>query len=857
MCYGMGGELVTERMCAQNAALAVQRDGSSVQPINPSPDWPLVRHGRDTAGHLASRNPLGPGPPRNAGLAMRPSQVAALLAAGDGLRASVPAEPSRNPFEASAETSQMDARLGQPPAQQEGIRSPATLRHILPKLVVGQINDPLENEADRIADQVIRTPEPQITASSPQIGGKCSSCEVGAQQLWPRPAAPGTVAAEAPSLVNALLGSPGRPLEAAARGFMEPRLGHDLSDVRIHTGPLASRSTEAVAARAYTVGRNVVFRNGEYAPDTVQGRRLLAHELAHVLQQRLTKAVPKWLRPSRVTAGGSRVQRQDDAPQPNYSLTDYDAGYQDATTRSGPPGPGDHSGQALTDDKSGFAAGLAAAQQQGTPTLPAPAGRPGWDDAGMTIRRTCDCDLPRTGQRPDHGRGEVLRIQRFSSAEHVRLGNEAESGQNVLVTEFGSISYGEMIALGDYFSSVSEIESLAGSPDGRAQISYALWKVNPAGRPRPASNPTAEQEVEDRYNRLAAHNEAHFSTGSSAGNSNQEQYVARHREALRAAWFQGLNPLVVRASDWQAQEAFAAHFLTDAFSAGHVRTQRGAIQQYWEGLYPNFRQDLVTTIACYMASYINDRDTIGWLVTVDLLTSQIAEKIRAKGGTRLSTFSIGDLISKVLHDADNAGLDVVSRQSPGGTSPIRWRAVGDEFLFPSTPNAAASQTVQFAETAIRLSFAEGKQAEQAGRAGNPLTPLLDESSFRALGLLPTQDPASSTNPSYVWRVSGINALPPNIQALIRAAFDENHEVRNGLDAMDNQIDEITTFMGFDLHTGEAWRCFKRILLHDVLGMLAQIGASHTCPPGKENPCQAGQPNPLPSRPPAGGRPTRA
>ena len=95
-------------------------------------------------------------------------------------------------------------------------------------------------------------------------------------------------------MVNSVLGSPGRPLEAGAREFMEPRLGHDLSDVRIHTGPLASRSAEAVTARAYTVGRDVVFRAGEYAPDTTQGRHLLAHELAHVVQHRGTGVVSRY-----------------------------------------------------------------------------------------------------------------------------------------------------------------------------------------------------------------------------------------------------------------------------------------------------------------------------------------------------------------------------------------------------------------------------------------------------------------------------------------------------------------------------------------------------------------------------------
>ena len=552
---------------------------------------------------------------------------------------------------------------------------------------------------------------------------------------------PRAILRKAASMVREVLAAPGSGLDEQARAVMESRFGHDFSAVRIHTGSRAGDSARAVGARAYTVGSHIVFSDGSYAPGSDAGKLTLAHELTHVIQQRQAPV------DGAAVGGGLRISHPTDR---------------------------------LEREADRVARQIARPSGDGSPRLEGTTGTSGPHEGGSTIQRACDCGSASGCTCPDDGQGEVLRIQRFASAEHVRLGDEAEPGQNVLVTGFGPISYGEMNALGDYFSSISEIESLVSSSDGRAQVSYALWKVNPAGRPCPASNPTAEQEVEDRYNRLAAHNETHFSTGSSAGNSNREQYIARHREALRTAWFMGLNPLVVRRSDWQAQEAFAAHFLTDAFAAGHVRTQRGAIQGYWEGLYPNFREDLVTTIACHMASYINDRDTIGWLVSVDHLTGQIAERIRAQGGTRLSSFSIGDLISKVLHDADNAGLDVVSPQGPAGTGPVRWRAVGDEFLFPRTPNAAATQTALFAETAIRRSFAEGQRAERAGRAGDPLTPLLDESSFAALVLLPAENTASSTNPTYVWRVSGIVDLPANIKSLIKAAFDPGHEVRNGL-----------------------------------------------------------------------------
>ncbi len=86
-------------------------------------------------------------------------------------------------------------------------------------------------------------------------------------------------------IVHEVLRSPGTPLDPATRTFMEPRFGHDFSRVRVHTDAKAAESSQAVDALAYTVGRDVVFREGRYAPGTTSGRKLLAHELAHVVQQ--------------------------------------------------------------------------------------------------------------------------------------------------------------------------------------------------------------------------------------------------------------------------------------------------------------------------------------------------------------------------------------------------------------------------------------------------------------------------------------------------------------------------------------------------------------------------------------------
>src|SRR5262245_3155098 len=86
-------------------------------------------------------------------------------------------------------------------------------------------------------------------------------------------------------MVGAVLRSPGQPLDSDTRAFMESRFGHDFSRVRVHADSRASDAARAVNATAYTVGRDLVFQAGRYRPETEVGKRLLAHELTHVVQQ--------------------------------------------------------------------------------------------------------------------------------------------------------------------------------------------------------------------------------------------------------------------------------------------------------------------------------------------------------------------------------------------------------------------------------------------------------------------------------------------------------------------------------------------------------------------------------------------
>jgi len=115
-----------------------------------------------------------------------------------------------------------------------------------------------------------------------------------------------------PPLVGEALRSPGRLLDPSVRAFMEPRLGFDFSQVRIHTDALAAESARQVRARAFTLGQDIVFGAGRYAPHTEAGRRLLAHELTHVVQQ--GGAMPPMRHPAGVGPAG-----QQQAPGPDLS----------------------------------------------------------------------------------------------------------------------------------------------------------------------------------------------------------------------------------------------------------------------------------------------------------------------------------------------------------------------------------------------------------------------------------------------------------------------------------------------------------------------------------------------------------
>ena len=126
----------------------------------------------------------------------------------------------------------------------------------------------------------------QRCADHPCPPGGCGHEDEPAVHRQADAAMAGPVPPNFPAGVLDVARSTGAPLGLASRRFMEPRFGHDLSNVRVHTGAAAGRVARAVAARAYTIGSDVVFGDGQYDPDSPAGQRLIAHEVAHVLHQR-------------------------------------------------------------------------------------------------------------------------------------------------------------------------------------------------------------------------------------------------------------------------------------------------------------------------------------------------------------------------------------------------------------------------------------------------------------------------------------------------------------------------------------------------------------------------------------------
>jgi hypothetical protein len=176
------------------------------------------------------------------------------------------------------------------------------------KLKIGKPGDKYEQEADRIADEVMRMPEPQLQQLGEPVEGEKEEEAIQtkpiADEITPlvqrqveleeeekvlqtkrASNASSTVTPELQSQIESVRTFGGQPLPPNVRAFMEPRFGQDFSNIRIHTGGKSDQLTRSLNAKAFTIGSDIVLRSGEFNPESSLGNRLLAHELTHTIQQ--------------------------------------------------------------------------------------------------------------------------------------------------------------------------------------------------------------------------------------------------------------------------------------------------------------------------------------------------------------------------------------------------------------------------------------------------------------------------------------------------------------------------------------------------------------------------------------------
>lgn len=531
----------------------------------------------------------------------------------------------------------------------------------------------------------------------------------------------------APMSVDDAIEGP-RPLNGAARRQMEPLFGEDFSGVRVEEQPAHQMGN----ALAVTQGNQIRASEGAMSQGTEQGRFLLGHELAHVVQQR----------------GGVDTEQRKANSNPDGGFLEAEA---------------DEVGARVA---RGEAAGPISATEAG-------------------------------------------RVQAFSAGEHERMGNAGANTAWVDLAPGYSLRFGEVVALaGDHFSSMDQMRQFAanenGGPNSRLEIEYARkWqlKANVTWIDGDEKYESAKRSQEKRYYMLAgggspnySGNASHFlnpkegdmsrSTADKAldhekrpddqGDGKKDNWVdewggvgalggyrLNHVRAILEAAGAGAQKEPI--DNALAQEAFACHYLTDAFSGGHVRAARLSIQEYWDPKVPMFSTNIMgfmaETIAKFMIATGADVEAAADIDADHLPSGSVAhgatKKVKEIFAKR-ATLSFGGLVSLAVHDHDN---DKGVAAHVNGKS---VRLMGDGLAGKGDEERVATQ-------AVALSVNDIYKAKSIGKTKTPseaVVELYDSSTkmFRAEEFVPTltqDDLEDTTNPELKWKFGTVEDLLAN------------------------------------------------------------------------------------------------
>ena len=314
------------------------------------------------------------------------------------------------------------------------------------KLAVGGLHDPQEAEADRSADLIMSG-----KAAPCACGGTCASCRNSDNKIR-RKSAEAKNSQISSARADAFGSSAGHPLDAGTRSFFEPHFG-DLSGVRIYDAEEAATTAAAIGARAYTVGSEIGFASGAYAPGSSEGKKLLAHELTHVVQDgTVVRRQPGANAPSPIVGAPQPTSLMLDPSQmcgPNGCFTDADIEalgqipedpWAATAPQAAPAGKQPQEGDESEDLTSGQTVNIGpfvavAATAKGLAPKPAPASRMVRGSRNPTVVRGTSLMARTTGhQATTFGQGNLAGAEEVSiiahgSAVHARIGTVAYSAR--------------------------------------------------------------------------------------------------------------------------------------------------------------------------------------------------------------------------------------------------------------------------------------------------------------------------------------------------------------------------------------------------------------------------------------------
>jgi hypothetical protein len=327
------------------------------------------------------------------------------------------------------------------------------------------------------------------------------------------------------------------------------------------------------------------------------------------------------------------------------------------------------------------------------------------------------------------------RLARFESNEHKKMGDTGSGGAELELAPGFKISFGDMTALaGDYFGSLKDMQDLAKIPGSAGapynmpgtvdEVKYALYVEVQGSMKKEDFDEKVINGAKRRFYGLAANNVSHFSRpdigdpnasqaelAAKGGANNAGSYRSNHVLAIEEAVRAGAAKAPINQA--LLQEGFATHFLTDAFSAGHLRTPRHFIGDWWNPKVPLFWHNLKLWLAENIAHHMNDHSVAGAMTVNYLFHEAIATLEKVMADKKMPDLQFGDALSGALHDWDNEHGVVADV----GGDHVKLFGDGEVLDEKGRELLAGHETFLLASAAVKVSIKDIQDAYAAGQKG--------------------------------------------------------------------------------------------------------------------------------------------